>query len=369
VTVPVPSRAPLSGRQQVVLEALCEVYLHTGDGVGSAVIAGRPAVPWSAATVRAELAALCEKGYAYSPHASAARRPTDLGLQIFAERAVPDFAGVAAYRDALVRAASGLTGGRRLRAVANLVSALLGVATAWVERETEGDPVRAVSITPATDRVALVVFDTASGDRFTAVFEAPAAWRGSAWPTALAGGLRWILVGRSLRSGWARAGELLRSARASDDPGVFEPADVRAAAAAATRLCADALSDGAANTFLEGIGRLAARLGEVGADVAAVVAFVEARAALAQTLARVAKSPAAKGHAVRVCVGPPAGPGPCAPLDHVSLLVRAVPADAGDTAGGLFAVLGPSRLDFSRALPLVEYAAQAIASGRDATAA
>lgn len=60
-------------------------YLKSGKPVGSAAIAGREDVAWSASTVRAELAALERDGYLTHPHTSAGRVPTDAGYRFYAD--------------------------------------------------------------------------------------------------------------------------------------------------------------------------------------------------------------------------------------------------------------------------------------------
>jgi heat-inducible transcriptional repressor len=75
----------LSERQQEVLRALVGVYLELGRPIGSRALAARPGLPWSASTIRAELAALERAGYLYHPHTSAGRVPTDAGYRFYAD--------------------------------------------------------------------------------------------------------------------------------------------------------------------------------------------------------------------------------------------------------------------------------------------
>jgi heat-inducible transcriptional repressor len=75
----------LSERQQEVLRALVGVYLEWGRPIGSSALASRPELPWSASTIRAELAALERAGYLNHPHTSAGRVPTDAGYRFYAD--------------------------------------------------------------------------------------------------------------------------------------------------------------------------------------------------------------------------------------------------------------------------------------------
>jgi heat-inducible transcriptional repressor len=75
----------LAERQQEILRIVVEDYLKSGRPIGSASIAARAEVEWSASTVRAELAALEQEGFLTHPHTSAGRVPTDAGYRFYAD--------------------------------------------------------------------------------------------------------------------------------------------------------------------------------------------------------------------------------------------------------------------------------------------
>jgi heat-inducible transcriptional repressor len=74
----------LTQRQERILRIVVESYLDSGVPVGSKAIAAMDEVPWSASTVRAELAALEAAGYLTHPYTSAGRVPTDAGYRYYA---------------------------------------------------------------------------------------------------------------------------------------------------------------------------------------------------------------------------------------------------------------------------------------------
>ena len=80
----------LSARKEVILRALVEQYVRTGEPVPSRFISDQLAViygpGYASATVRNELVALEEDGLISQPHVSAGRIPTDLGYRYFVER-------------------------------------------------------------------------------------------------------------------------------------------------------------------------------------------------------------------------------------------------------------------------------------------
>jgi len=76
---------PLSLRKQQILRALVEEYIHSATPVASETLVRKYAMNFSSATVRHELAGLEEAHLIYQPHTSAGRVPTDLGYRFFVE--------------------------------------------------------------------------------------------------------------------------------------------------------------------------------------------------------------------------------------------------------------------------------------------
>jgi len=75
----------MSDRRRRVLRALVEEYITSAHPVGSKTLTERYEMGCSPATVRSELAALEETGYVVSPHTSAGRMPTDTGYRSFVD--------------------------------------------------------------------------------------------------------------------------------------------------------------------------------------------------------------------------------------------------------------------------------------------
>jgi heat-inducible transcriptional repressor len=76
---------PLSQRKQQILRALVEEYIHSATPVASETLVRKYDLSFSSATVRHELAGLEEAHLIYQPHTSAGRVPTDLGYRYFVE--------------------------------------------------------------------------------------------------------------------------------------------------------------------------------------------------------------------------------------------------------------------------------------------
>jgi heat-inducible transcriptional repressor len=76
---------PLSQRKQQILRALVEEYIYTATPVASDTLVRKYGLKFSSATVRHELAGLEEAHLIFQPHTSAGRVPTDLGYRYFVE--------------------------------------------------------------------------------------------------------------------------------------------------------------------------------------------------------------------------------------------------------------------------------------------
>jgi len=83
---------PLSQRKQQILRVLVEEYIHTAIPVASETLVRKYKLNFSSATVRHELAGLEEAALIYQPHTSAGRVPTDLGYRYFVEHLMEESA-------------------------------------------------------------------------------------------------------------------------------------------------------------------------------------------------------------------------------------------------------------------------------------
>jgi heat-inducible transcriptional repressor len=80
-------RAPeLTTRQEEILARVVEGYVATGAPVGSKALVERAGMDVSSSTVRFELSALEERGLLTHPHTSAGRVPTDAGYRYYVDR-------------------------------------------------------------------------------------------------------------------------------------------------------------------------------------------------------------------------------------------------------------------------------------------
>jgi heat-inducible transcriptional repressor len=79
----------LTPRQELLLSKVVDGFSATGLPVGSKALAADPDVTCGSSTIRNELAVLEERGLLAHPHTSAGRVPTDAGYRYFVDRLLP----------------------------------------------------------------------------------------------------------------------------------------------------------------------------------------------------------------------------------------------------------------------------------------
>ncbi len=72
-------------RSRDIFRRLVETYLSTGEPVGSRTLSNDRSVEVSAATIRNIMSDLTDAGLLHAPHISAGRLPTELGLRLFVD--------------------------------------------------------------------------------------------------------------------------------------------------------------------------------------------------------------------------------------------------------------------------------------------
>jgi len=75
----------IDARSREIFRQLVETYLRTGEPVGSRTLSHDRGIAVSAATIRNIMADLTDLGLLHAPHVSAGRLPTDLGLRLFVD--------------------------------------------------------------------------------------------------------------------------------------------------------------------------------------------------------------------------------------------------------------------------------------------
>lgn len=75
----------LDERKRIILKAIIQTYLETGEPVGSRTISKYTDLNLSSATIRNEMSDLEELGYIIQPYTSAGRIPSDAGYRLYVD--------------------------------------------------------------------------------------------------------------------------------------------------------------------------------------------------------------------------------------------------------------------------------------------
>lgn len=143
------SEDTLSSRQRQILVALCRQHVVTGRPVASAALV-HMGLEWSSATIRNELGALERSGFVHKPHSASGRVPTAAGWRIYVASLPRGDARPEHQR--LVDVSLGDGGDPRvgLRSTARVLSELSGCVAIGFVGELRTGVIRALELVPLT---------------------------------------------------------------------------------------------------------------------------------------------------------------------------------------------------------------------------
>jgi heat-inducible transcriptional repressor len=342
-----PTVADLNERAREVFRQIVDSYLASGSPVGSRTLSKLGALGLSPASIRNTMQDLEELGLLAAPHTSAGRLPTQLGLRMFVdgmmqasepsddERAAIDggLGAGAAIEDVLARTTSVLSG---LSHCAGLVLV--------PRREML---IRQVNFVPLSPERALVILVGVDGSVENRVVELPAGLP----PVALEAAANYInarLAGLTLAEAEARLAAEIAAERAA--------LDAMTASAVATGLAAWS-SDGAARPVL--IVRGQANLVESSGDLAKfdlervrqLLDDLEDKEELIRLLEL-----ARGAEATRIFIG---SESQLFSLSGSSVIAAPYRGPNGRVIG-VVGVIGPTRLNYARVIPMVDYTARTL---------
>jgi heat-inducible transcriptional repressor len=337
-----PSVAELNDRAREVFRQIVDAYLTSGAPVGSRTLSKIGALGLSPASIRNTMQDLEELGLLAAPHTSAGRVPTQSGLRMFVdgmmqasepsadERAAIDqgASGSPAIEDALARTTAVLSG------LSHCAGLVLVARTEMVIRQLSF-----VSLAPGRALAVLVGADGSVENRIVSLPE-------SLPPTALEAAANYVnarLAGLTL----AGATERLHAEVAADRAAL----DAMTASAVATGLAAWS-SDGAQRPVL--IVRGQAKLVESSVDldrVRLLLGDLEDKEELVRLLEL-----ARGAQATKIFIG--------AESQLFSLsgssVIAAPYRGPGGRVVGVVGVIGPTRLNYARVIPMVDYTARTL---------
>jgi heat-inducible transcriptional repressor len=338
------SAAGLDSRSALILRELVETYVATGEPVGSRTLSRRLPLGLSPATIRNAMADLEDAGLLYAPHTSAGRLPTERGLRLFVDGLLEFGALGEEDRDAIAArcAASGRSLEETLAEAGLMLSGLAGAAGLVVAPKAE-NPVRHIEFVALGPGRALVVLVHEGGQVENRVIEVPAGLPPSAL-TQASNYLNARLAGRTLEETRTRVAEEI----AADRTALDELTQQVISAGLATWA-----GGGGGSLILRGQSRLLQNLDQA-AQVQEIQRLFE-RLEAQETMLRLLEL-AQRGEGVQIFIGAESGL-----FDSAGLSVVVAPFRNGqEKIVGAIGVIGPTRINYGRVIPVVDYTARVI---------
>lgn len=327
----------LDDRRATVLRVLVEDYIASGEPVSSRAILERSGLEVSSATIRNDLAALESDGYAVQPHTSAGRIPTSLAYRYYVDHLSPGQlrARTAGRINEFFRSVH-VELSRFLKATTDLVSDLTRYPAIVLGPGLAGEVVRGVHLVALGPQVVLVVLVADSGrvsqelvhfDELVDPALLPAVEAAVAKLLAEGGKTDISVAARSVAESLGR-----------DSAAIFEQV-----VQLATRS-----EDDSREIYVGGTSKLAKTWADL-ETVNRVLSVLEREAMLLSLLSEVSG-----GTIIQI--------GDELPVREASdLAMVSTGYDVGGHPGGSVAVLGPMRMDYKRAISILEEVSEGLA--------
>lgn len=343
--MPMSDLEDIDNRARQVFRRLVESYLKTGEPIGSRTLSQDAIINASAATIRNVMADLTDMGLLHAPHVSAGRLPTELGLRLF----VDSLLQVGDLTDAeRLNIDSDIADGpvdAVLREAASKLTGLTQTASLVITDKTEA-PLRHIEfvVTSPGEALAVLVFD--DGRVENRVMSIPKGMP----PSSLMAASNYLnarLRGQTLGEARARILTEIEQNQAQLDS-----------------LAADLVRDGVAefagtgeraassSLIVRGQGRL---LDETAAEnierVRMLFDDLERQQEVIDLLGA-----AREGEGVRIYIG---SENRLFSLSGSSVIVAPY-KDSNQNIIGVLGVIGPTRLNYARVIPIVDYTAEVV---------
>jgi heat-inducible transcriptional repressor len=338
--------AAMDKRSRDIFREIVQSYLDTGEPVGSRTISRR-GFSLSPASIRNVMSDLTELGLIDSPHTSAGRIPTHAGLRVFVDSLLqlgePTDTD---KRDIESRLAGS---GRRIDGVlaqaSELLSGLVGGA-GLVSTPTADTPIRHVEFVRISAEQALAVIVSESGDVENRVLALPPGLPASALVEA-GNYLNARTKGKSLSESRDAVLDEVRSRRALLDQ-------------TAARLVEDGLAQWSGEDPVRGRSLIVRGRANLLDDPRAAEDLDRVRDLFAElerseNLLNVLDT-ARDAHGVRLFIG---SENPLFSLSGSAMIVAPY-MDGNRKIVGALGVIGPTRLNYARVIPMVDYTAQVV---------
>jgi len=335
----------LDARSAAVLRDIVEQYLETGEPVGSRTLSRRLPINVSPATIRNVMADLTDAGLLFAPHTSAGRLPTERGLRLFVDGLL-HFGELSEDERGAISAALGASGRSLEDTLADASSMLAGLSSAAglvLAPKSEG-PLKHIEFVPLGSGRSLVVLVSGDGHVENRVIDTPPGLPPSALQQA-GNYLNARIAGRPL-------GELRRIV-AEEMVANRTQLDALSAQIVEAGLATWTSEGRGGSLIIRGQARLLADVTQI-ERLSAIQALFE-RLEAQETMLRLLEL-AEQSDGVRIFIGAESG---LFGTSGISMVVSPARNEAGRILGAI-GVIGPTRINYGRIIPVVDYTARVI---------
>jgi len=334
----------LDARAAAILREIVEQYVETGDPVGSRTLSQK--LPLSAATIRSVMAELTQAGLLFSPHTSAGRLPTDLGLRLFVDGMLQFGSLSDDERETIARSLE--VRGRSMQDTLSEASAMLSglsQAAGLVIAPKHDGVVKHIEFVALGPQRALVVIVGGDGQVENRVIDTPVGLPPSALVEA-GNYLNARLKGATLDSLRERVSDEMAANRTE--------LDHLAAGVVESGLATWQTDERSVGTlFVRGQGRLLSDVTEL--ERLSTIQMLFDRLETQETMLRLLEL-AQNSEGVRIFIGAESG---LFGLSGMSMVVAPARNEAQRIVGAI-GVIGPTRINYGRIVPVVDYTARVI---------
>jgi heat-inducible transcriptional repressor len=330
-------------RAKKVLHAVVSEYLATGEAVGSQTVAHRYVLDISPATVRAVMGELEDEGLLRHPHTSAGRIPTDRGLRLYVDTLLRVRSLSASEKEEIRgRVGPAVEPQEVMQRASRLLRELSHLAVVVQAPRPESDAVSHVEFVRLRDGQLLAVIATTSGQIQNKLINIDFSLS-SGDLERINNYLNSLVAGLTLDEMRKRVMREIEREKAlsARDPVLARALGLAAAAVPAVENAGEILLDGQSNLVAGAADLERAR---------SVLSTLEEKDQIIKLLDRTLAAPG-----ICVFIGAEAK---LANLDDISVVAARYGNE--ERPLGTIGVIGPSRMNYSRVIPLVDFTADVI---------
>ncbi len=155
----------LGKRKEMILAAVVEHYINTGEPIGSKMLMQTLPISVSSATIRNEMSELAEMGLLEQPHTSAGRIPSQLGYRYYVDYLM-DTTELTPQEMLLIKTELERSAGdpdKLLGKAGEILAKMTGCAAVATTPTDEEAVIKHIEIVPVGRRIAMIVMMTSSG--------------------------------------------------------------------------------------------------------------------------------------------------------------------------------------------------------------